>query len=161
MLVQLSVDDNWDRVEAVRELVARCVRATYADDEMGDALSMVVAELLENAVKYGTSGAAIRVALDDREGPTVTVSNSVDDESPHPEKLRERIEWLGSFADPAEAYLATMATVYATGNLRDGGSCLGILRVAYEGHCVVSCDLSQPQVVTVRARYQEHREAAA
>jgi len=155
MVVQLSVEDDWDRVEPVREAVARCVRATYASEEMSDALSMVAAELLENAVKYGSGGATINFALDDRDGPTVSVSNTVEDHSPHPEKLRRRIEWVSSFADPEEAYLQTMTRVYQSGNLVEGSSSLGILRIAHEGHCAISCELPDPRTVTVKARYRE------
>jgi hypothetical protein len=153
LTLRLSTADDWDGVEAVREGVARCVRAAYGDEEMSDALSMVAAELLENAVKYGSEGARIRFALDDSEGPTVEVSNTVDEGSQHPLKLRERIEWVRSFPNPADAYLETMARVYKTGNLRDSSSCLGILRIAFEGHCSVSCEVDG-QTVTVRARYE-------
>jgi hypothetical protein len=151
--IRLFIADEWDRVEAVREAVARCVRAAYDNEEMSDALSMVAAELLENAVKYGSEGAPIQFLLDDDEVPTLVVTNVVEADSQHPMKLKGRIEWLRTFDNPADAYLATMAELYQSGNFREGSSGLGILRIAFEGNCVVTCDVS-PHAVTVRARYQ-------
>jgi hypothetical protein len=147
--IQLTIADDWDSVEVVREQVGKQVLEACGE-EMSDALSMVAAELLENAVKYGSDGAPIEFTLD---GGQVSVTNRVDGASPHPQKLRERIDWVRSFPNPADAYLETMAKVYKTGNLRDAGSCLGILRVAFEGHCSVSCELGT-DTVTVRARYE-------
>jgi hypothetical protein len=157
ILLHLSIDDDWDRVEPVREAVASCVRAAYGSEEMSDALSMVASELLENAVKYGRPGALIRFDLDEHEELTITVSNAVEEGSPHLGKLRERVDWVRSFADPAEAYLATMAEVYQTGNLKDGSSCLGILRIAHEGQCAISLESPSPDTISVQARYRGNR----
>jgi hypothetical protein len=150
MAIELTIADDWDSVESVREKVASEVLAAWGE-EMSDALSMVAAELLENAVKYGIEGAPIRFALDD-DGPVVAVSNVVDGGSLHPATLRARIEWVRSFPDPADAWMETMARVYQTGKLRDSTSCLGILRIAYEGRCSVSCEVDGT-TVTVRARW--------
>jgi hypothetical protein len=154
MRLELCIDDDWQRVESVREAVVRCVRAAHDNEELSDALSIVAAELLENAVKYGSQGAVIHFQLSDEDGPVITVSNRVDEGSPHPDKLRERIEWLRGFADPAEAYLAAMATVYKTGNVSDSGSSLGILRIASEGECTVSYESTAPNTITVKARHR-------
>lgn len=152
LLVAMSIADDWERVELVREAVARCVAATYGDDDLRDALSMVAAELLENAVKYGHAGASIAFRLEDAGELAVTVTNAVETGSPDAAKLKERLDWLHTFADPAQAYLETMAEVFKSGKVDDSTSGLGLLRVAYEGGCSVECDLSDPACVTVRAR---------
>jgi hypothetical protein len=152
LLVAMTIDDDWERVELVREAVARCVVAAYGDDDLRDALSMVAAELLENAVKYGQNGASIRFRLEDAGELAITVTNTVAAGSADAAKLKERLDWLHTFADPGEAYLQTMAEVFKSGKVDDSTSGLGLLRIAYEGACAVECDLSEPGAVTVRAR---------
>jgi hypothetical protein len=155
LLLELIVPHDWERIELVREAVGGCALAVFADAELRDALSMTAAELLENAIKYG---APTDVTLSIRdEGGTLTVSvvNTIDAGSSHVSQLRERLDWLRSFADPAEAYTQALTKIYADGALEESG--LGIVRIAYEGGCQVECDLSRPGLVTVQARRPRQR----
>ncbi len=154
LLLAMAIADDWERVELVREAVGRCIAAAYGDDELRDAISMVAAELLENAVKYGSSGARISFRLEDAGELSVVVTNLVDIGSSDADKLKERIDWLHTFADPAQAYLQTMAEVFNSGKVDDSTSGLGLLRIAHEGGCAIEYDVSDPTRVTVRARHR-------
>ena len=125
--------------------------AAGADEDTREAMGMVAAELLENAVKFGTArpeeiGLTLRL-----DGPDIelVVENGVDPGSPDLRSLLDRVAWCNAFASPEEAYMAALADVYAQPSARGG---LGIVRIVYEGGCRVSCDASRPGLVSVTAR---------
>ena len=150
LLLQLVLPSDWERIDSVREAVSRCALAVYGDEELRDELAMVAAELLENAMKYGASGSDVQLVIGEAEGALqVTVTNAVEPGSPHLVALRKRVEWLRSYADPAEAYQQAISEIYG-GDAQDGG--LGLVRIAYEGCCTVACDLTQTGAVSVHAR---------
>ncbi len=147
----IQVPPDWSRVEPVRAAVARCIMATLRDRELEVSLGMVVAELLENAIKYGRAGApevgvTVRVKAN---RVHVTVENEVDEKSNHVAVLQRRIEWMQTFRRPSDAYLAALKQVYAGAQIEQGG--LGIVRIAHEGGCQIDCDTTQPGRITIRA----------
>jgi hypothetical protein len=143
---------DWDRIDFVREAVAKCTVAAFGDSELKSALAMVSAELLENALKYGQPERGVTISLGaDAEHLIVTVGNFVEVSSQHPSALERRLTWIRRFADPYEAYLAALRDVYqGKGPGMDGG--LGIARISYEGRCQLVCDVSRPGFVQVTAR---------
>src|SRR5262245_37183932 len=148
--LRLALPAVWERIDPVREAVRKLV-GVFADEELQDALSMVSAELLENAVKYGKPSSDIRLSVGVSSGSIVIeATNAVEPGSAHVHSLEERVRWLQAFDDPLEAYTAALERVY-TGDAA-GGSGLGIVRIAYEGGCRVRCDTSEPSRVTVTAR---------
>jgi hypothetical protein len=148
----IQVPPDWSRVEPVRAAVARCIMATLRDRDLEVSLGMVVAELLENAIKYGRAGApevgvVVRVK---GERVHVTVENEVDEKSAHVVALQKRIEWMQTFSRPSDAYLAALKQIYGSGvRTEDGG--LGIVRIAHEGGCQIDCDTTQPGRIRIRA----------
>lgn len=150
--LELTIVPVWERIDAIRELVTRII-GLYADEDFQDALSMVCAELLENAVKYGRSDHVIHLAMTAEDRRIVaTCTNAVEAGSSHPSALRERVEWLKTFSDPLEAYTRALELVYEHANERDEDSGLGIVRIAYDGGCDVECDLSTRDRVVVIAK---------
>jgi hypothetical protein len=152
--IELSMPPVWERIDTVREAVMRCLGAIYPDgDGLGEALAMVSAELLENAVKYGKpSNTEIQFRLaGDSDGLEVIVTNQAGDDPGHVGKLLERVHWLARFSNAADAYLAALAELYRAPEANALGGGLGIVRVAHEGGCGVVVDLSKPGVITVRA----------
>jgi hypothetical protein len=153
--LQLRMPLDWDRIDTIREAVALCLRATYDDDELGSAISMVSAELLENAVKYGSSGAVVRISLEElADSVKVVVTNPVDRPCSHAGTLQQRLAWLSGFADPRKAYVAALEQAYHDAS--EGG--LGLARIAHEGRCSVACDTSTEGQVTVSACYARAQE---
>ena len=151
--LELVIPADWDRIDTIREGVGLCLAAVFGHGELKEALSMVSAELLENAVKYAKPGpSGIGFSLR-REGERLIVAvTNVIDETISLHELRERIDWLRQFADPAEAYIAALAKIYEQPPpSAGGGSGLGLVRIAYEGGCQVECDTSVPGQLTVWA----------
>lgn len=147
----LDVPADWSRIEPAREAVGQLVLALFGDDDLRDALAMVSAELLENAIKYSAPASSVALSIEHAGGGVaIAVTNAVDEGAGHAAQLRERVAWVGSFATAAEAYAAALARVYAAEGR--SGSGLGIARIAYEGACGLECDASVPGRVTVTAR---------
>jgi hypothetical protein len=129
------------------------VEASYSEDGLQEALAMVSAELLENAVKYGRPDAnGIQFSM--KGGPDqleVAVTNATSDDPRHIDALVGRVTWLGGFADPAQAYREALEEIYQRAVPANGAGGLGIVRIAHEGGCRVSVDTSRPGWITVRA----------
>jgi hypothetical protein len=146
--MDLSIPAEWNRIEPVREAVARWVLATVGDEEITDALSMVCTELLGNAVKYGKPD-GVQLSIVRRNGEIeIAIVNEVSVDSAHLTRLQQQLEWMKGFPDPTAAYLAAMAKV-SEDDSADGG--LGLVRVEYEGGCKLSAHVRDGQI-TMRAR---------
>lgn len=156
--LELALPLDWDRIEPIRRSVALAVSAVFGADELGASLAMVSAELLENAVKYGTREAPVRLTVHEEGGEvTIVVKNQVPPGSPHAAVLRERLAWLATFATTEEAYMAALERAYDSAS--DGG--LGIVRIAHEGHCRLALQATAPGEVIVRATRATEVDARA
>jgi hypothetical protein len=158
--LSLRIPPEWARIDPVRQAVGLCAEAAFASEDMRDALGMVCAELLENAIKYGKPDAGgIRIHVTETaDDVVVEVTNAVEDVSHHAAQLRERIAWITSFETPSEAYMAALSQVYERAEAIEGG--LGLVRIAYEGACQLACETTDG-LLTVRARYRRARGAEA
>jgi anti-sigma regulatory factor (Ser/Thr protein kinase) len=152
--LDLTVPADWNRIDRVREVVAGCLGTLCEEDEVADALSMVSAELLENAIKYGDAARPeILFSLALRAEPAqlvVTVANTTGGDPRNVHALHSRIAWLQGFSSPAEAYVAALGDLYNRADSTIAGG-LGLVRVAHEGGCTVAIDASDPGWVRVCA----------
>ena len=150
--LDLSIPPDWTRIELVRKAVGFCVWAVFGRGDLRDSLSMVSAELLENAVKYSAPDREVRLSItEEPDRLVVAVTNEVEGDS-HVTTLAHRLEWLRTFSSAADAYMAALSEVFDhKGEERAGEGGLGIVRIAYEGGCDLDCDTSKPGQVTVRA----------
>lgn len=152
--LEMDIRADWAGIDLIRAAVRLCVGATTFGSELKDSISMVTAELMENAVKYGLNDGTVTFTLNANEDAiVVTVTNAIADGSEHVEALLERISWLSQFPTAEEAYLAALDEVYKSPNRARSSSRLGIVRIAYEGACAVECDTSSRGRVTVRASH--------
>jgi hypothetical protein len=152
--LDVRIPTEWGRIEPAREAVGHLIEAVFTDHDLKDALSMVCAELLENAIKYGKPNSrGVRLQLnEDPEGLIIAVTNAVEDGSHHMSVLREKIDWIRAFSDPTEAYMAALAQVYERPEEEQNGG-LGLVRIAYEGGCSLDCS-SDGSTLTVLARHR-------
>lgn len=150
--LDLSIPPDWTRIELVRKAVGFCVWAVFGRGDLRDSLSMVSAELLENAVKYSAPDREVRLSItEEPDKLVVAVTNDVEGDG-HVTTLAQRLEWLKTFSSAADAYMAALSEVFDhKGEDRAGEGGLGIVRIAYEGGCNLDCDTSKPGQVTVRA----------
>ena len=149
--LELWVPPVWERIDAVRDAVSSLI-ATYAGHDLCDALAMVSAELLENAVKYGAQNEPLELVVkDDDSIVEICVTNSISPASTHPKALVERIAWVKRFDEPLSAYTSALERMYSLERATEENG-LGIVRICYEGGCDVECDVSTPGRVRVWAR---------
>lgn len=157
--VELHIPPEWSRIDPVRQAVGLCVAAVFGSEDLRDALGMVCAELLENAIKYGKSDpGGVKLVLQNRlcqehQEVVLSVINAVEGASHHIEVLQQRIQWIRSFDSPAEAYMAALTMVYERAETQGGEGGLGLVRIAYEGGCQLDCDSPSEGVMAVHARY--------
>jgi hypothetical protein len=143
--LDLPVRNEWRNVELLRSSVENCFQAVFADLDGRNAVSMVTGELLENALKYGDwdrpGGAQqFRLRVDGGSSKTVvTVQNPVKVDDPGLAELLATIRWIRGHKSPAEAYRARLLEIAsAEGDV----SKLGLVRVAYEGNCVLDASVT-------------------
>ncbi len=159
LYVELHIPPEWSRIDPVRQAVGLCVAAVLGSEDLRDALGMVCAELLENAIKYGRSDPrGVRLVLrqsaqDNQQVVTLSVINAVESASHHLAVLRQRIDWIRGYDSPAEAYMAALTTVYERAEAQGGEGGLGLVRIAYEGGCQLDCDSPAEGYMAVHARY--------
>jgi len=159
LYVELHIPPEWSRIDPVRQAVGLCVAAVLGSEDLRDALGMVCAELLENAIKYGKPDPhGVRLVLQnkvigDHLEVTLSVSNAIERSSHHLEMLQQRIDWIRAFESPAEAYMAALTTVYERAETQGGEGGLGLVRIAYEGGCRLDCDAPAEGFMAVHARY--------
>src|ERR1700733_15334011 len=111
--LEASVVPDWSNIDPLREAIGRLVGVLLGDEE-SDAVAMVSCELLENAVKFGRRGASVvGLSIAHRGGAVVVrVTNAVDEGSADVTALKQRLDWLRSFDDPADAYMQLLGTVF-------------------------------------------------
>jgi hypothetical protein len=154
-VLKLQIEPDWSAVDRVRGQSVTFLREHGLAVEVIDALSMVVCELTENAVKYGrfegdARGISVSVAMRARE-VIVEVTSPVahaDDEAVA--KLDYMIQWIRGHQDPFEAYLERLKEVSAQ-HLASPESGLGLVRIAYEGHSILDFYVNDQSILAVSA----------
>lgn len=155
--LNMELVPDWDAIQRVWDPCREYLTAHGLDDDSVYGLCMVVQELLENAVKYGAFDEArerIRLAVSGGPGPvTIEVHSPLDAESARLERLDGMIQWIRGFQSPFEAYVGRLKEVAAE-PLDSGESGLGLVRMAYEGQCILDFFTDEANVLSMSAVYQ-------
>jgi hypothetical protein len=135
--LDLPVRGDWPNVEIMRNAIIGCFRAAFAHLDNCERLAMVAGELMENAIKYGRwsdGDRQLRLRLrGDERHVEIAVECPVEPGSERLADLFAMLTWIKGFATPAEAFQARMLAIAE--NPGQTGSKLGLVRIAYEGHC--------------------------
>ena len=142
--LELPVRAAWHGPDGLQGLVSTALRGVVDDDEAHRALVLTADELIANALQHGAwelDGAGGRVSMvrvvADGGGASISVENPVATQgAPAPRLLAE----LSRIAEvSAEQAYVDRLRVLAVG----GGNCgLGLARVAFEGGCRLSAEVS-------------------
>ena len=143
MALSLSVQDDLSALMEAQEKVGRFVKAQLGEAK-AQAMEMVAAELLENAVKHGQPDPRGIELLVEHEVRYIEVISSVRPEDLAP--LEERVKWLSEQGDPQKAWLRALSEVFDRGAFG-----LGLTRIASEGGCRISLRMVSPGRLAVRA----------
>ena len=155
-----TIQPEWEEVEKARK---ECIAALSADgvsEQDRDAISMVLGELIENAVKYGSFSkekSTISYSLDFSNGEvTIEVQSPVGDEDDNNFTLLDRtVQWIRGYQNPFEAYVKRLKEISAN-PLDDHSSGLGLVRIAYEGQSIVDFYVNANSIISVSAVYYLH-----
>ncbi len=153
----LEIAPQWEAIDTARSQVIDFLRAAPEAPVIVDAISMVVCELTENAIKYGRfdSDDRVRITVDRGESAiTVEVCNRTSNEDLQQlNRLDRTIQWIRGYQDPFEAYLTRLREVsLQTGDSAESG--LGLVRIAYEGESSLDFYLGEGATLAVSAVYQ-------
>lgn len=154
------IKPDWDEINRARDICTNFLSGHSLPDTVIDALSMVVHELLENAIKYGNfdkSDAAISLDVEiGKKDITVEVVNPIQsDDAPHFKILDKTIQWIRGYQNPFEAYAEKLKEV-SVRPLKDTESGLGLVRIAYEGQSILDFYMKDDNTISVSAVYQLH-----
>jgi len=143
--IDLPVRSEWANVDLLRTSVQNCFTAIFSDIEGCHSLAMVTGELIENAIKYGDWTGPdeqrfhLRVWGEGRSAH-VSVENPVQIGDGNAAEVLRTLGWMRSFPSSIEAYRAKLLEV-AEADRASGNSKLGLVRIAYEGNCLLSAEL--------------------
>jgi hypothetical protein len=135
----LSLDPNPRFVSIVRRFVEETFERLIPDPDAVFRVSMTVHELLENAAKYATANRALLRFSTRLDGDHAVVNLSLinDTTAAHIDQLRQRVQAIGSAADPFVHYQKLMV---ATSRVA-GESGLGLARIAAEAEMVLGLEV--------------------
>jgi hypothetical protein len=145
--IDLPVRSEWANVDLLRTSVQNCFTAIFSDIEGCHSLAMVTGELIENAIKYGDwSGTDehrfhLRVWGEGRSA-RVSVENPVQSDDANANEVLKTLGWMRGFPSPIEAYRAKLLEI-AEGERAPCDSKLGLVRIAYEGNCMLTAELAR------------------
>ncbi len=159
MEVKLELDtplgQQWENAESLRVAIVGCLEALFRDRDFGQAVGMVSSELVENAIKYGDwehpDQSLFRFSFCLSNGEIVIhVSNPVAADAKAPKELLNTVAWINQFSSPAEAYMARMQEI-AEQPKDSEVSCMGLVRVAYEGGFELDACMEDDDVIHIKA----------
>jgi hypothetical protein len=153
--MKLIVEAKWDEIEKARNKSSSFLRSHGLPSDSVQAFTMVVSELIENSMKYGTfTLPQNKVVIDirvDESIVTAEVINPIDKTVyKHLRQLDRTIQWIRGYQDPFEAYVERLKEV-SKKPLSDEESGLGLTRIAYEGKAIVDFFLSDENLLNVSA----------
>lgn len=154
----LQIKPDWSKIDAVRTRAAEFLGQHKIARDVVDAVSMVVCELVENAIKYGhfdpPAAADIGVTIDvEPRMITVEVKNPAGrGQDDNLSRLDRMIQWIRGYQDPFQAYFERIRVISAQ-SLRSRESGLGLVRIAYEGQSVLDFYIGHDDVLAVSAAY--------
>lgn len=158
---QLSVEipPRWDGLSDIRRRTETFLSGLGLPRDAVDAVSMVVCELGENAIKYGASRdeqkddpgqVRFQITASDQE-VVVQVQNHIGQgNSDHLDRLDRTVQWIRGYQDPFEAYLQRLKELSSEA-LDSHESRLGLVRIAYEGQAVLDFYVDEQDVLSVSA----------
>lgn len=155
--MNVDIVPNWDEIERVRNAVSGYLNEHGFSADAVNAVTMVVSELVENAIKYGsykrdTDIVKTTVSIDGKH-VIVEVKNPIDNLSlPYLRHLDSTIQWIRGYQDPFETYIIKLRQI-STKPLQDTESGLGLVRISYEGQSILDFYVNENNMLNVSAVY--------
>ncbi len=156
-----SLEPDWEVIERIRQKSASFLVSHKLKDENVEALTMIISELIENSIKYGSfSLGRDKVLINikvDKNIVTIEVVNPVDERTHgHLRKMDKTIQWIRGYQDSFQAYIERLRQV-AIKPFNDEESGLGLIRIAYEGQAILDFYVDEENLLNVSAVSSSYR----
>ena len=153
--LRLQLPPDWDAIKSTWDATFRALATAGLGEDLCHALCTTAQELLENAVKYGafTDPADRTIALSVAVEPAAVileVKNPTDAEPARLKSLDETIQWIRGYQTPFEAYVERLKEISLQPFAPDRSG-LGLVRVAYEGQCILDFYVDAANILAVSA----------
>ena len=156
--MKLAVKPEWDEIEEARIEAGKYLQSLGLVPDTVHALTMVISELIENGIKYGSFAGpedTVEVNIHQNENMiTVEVINPIDPTDTiarnHLNRMDKAVQWIRGYQDPFEAYVEKLKEV-SRRPLSDEESGLGLVRIAYEGKAILDFFVSEEGSLNVSA----------
>jgi len=163
-VIDLPIRERWQVVDVLRTAVYQCLAVVFDADAFAEVVSMVVGELVENALKHGAwngdadpKGAQARLRISGApSGVQIEVTNPLP-LGAHPEVLFSMLDRIRAAATPQDAYVERLREVARDVTVRGG---LGLMRIAYEASASITAVVAEDRI-TVRASLDAPPEGGA
>jgi hypothetical protein len=161
--IDLPISERWQVVDVLRTAVYQCLAVVFEVDAFAEMVSMVVGELVENALKYGAwngdaepKATQARLKIQGRpSGVEIEVRNPLP-AGASASPLFGMLERIKKAPSPAEAYVERLREVARDATASSG---LGLMRIAYEAGCDLTATVDQG-TLSVRALVDLPADAA-
>ena len=143
--IEIRFGPRWKYISPARVFIQNFIAIALSDQAKADSIAMATSELLENAVKYGSSEDThcIVQAYPETGVIQASVTNHATEQGAREVKaLFDRI----MAGDPLESYIMQMREAATR---TDGKSQLGLARIRYETGADVKLDLTPDHKVTI------------
>jgi hypothetical protein len=162
--IDLPISERWQVVDVLRTAVYQCLAVVFDADSFAEVVSMVVGELVENALKYGAwngaaepKGTEARLRISGRPaGVEIEVKNPLP-AGANTALLFTMLERIKAAPSPQEAYVERLREVARDATASSG---LGLMRIAYEAGCNLSASV-EGSTICVKALVDMPPDAAA
>ncbi|OUS32507.1 hypothetical protein A9Q99_00080 [Gammaproteobacteria bacterium 45_16_T64] len=148
LYIDRDIAASWQNIASTRESANRFLTSQCLAEDTIEAMSMVINELIENAIKYGSYIGKTGVSTIDLtievlpKKISVLVSNPVASNSPYIHNLTKTVSSINEFDNAFEAYVNRIKLI-SEDKLING---LGLARIAYEGECELSAIVDNDNV---------------
>ena len=152
--IGLEMRSDWKNTSRVQEGVWNLVNSSLDDESRADSISMVSAELLENAIKYGDKNQGGNTLIffnlrGNEDEIIVEVKNKIHEGADNDiRSLDETIQWIRGYQNPFEAYLERL---YSVARAPGGESRMGMFRMAYEASAILDFFVNENDEISVSA----------
>ena len=159
-IIENVIKPEWEEIQRVRDECHDHLRGMHLSGETTDAVTMVINELLENALKYGNyDNPDARITyklLIDKNNIIMEVTNPIfDDDDTNFRLLDKTIQWIRGYQNPFEAYVEKLREV-SIRPIDNRESGIGLVRAAYEGQSIIDFYIRDDNRISVSAVYQLH-----
>jgi hypothetical protein len=152
----LTMKPDWDKIEGIRQSSGEFLKSNKLANNIVEAITMVVSELVENAIKYGSyhGDETVSISLSiDKKIIIIEVTNPIDESAiPYLRHLDETIQWIRGYQDPFESYIIKLRQI-SSKPFNDMESGLGLVRISFEGRSILDFYVNENKMLNVSAVY--------